>query len=70
MMGWFDGFDHYTVSQDLDLAAWDDQWGGPSRSRRERRGARSDPRIQTQEFLGDGDPAGLCELGAGQQFAR
>ena len=34
MMGWFDGFDHYTVSQDLDLAAWDDYvkqgvlWGG------------------------------------------
>ena len=27
MMGWFDGFDHYTVSQDLDLAAWDDYVG-------------------------------------------
>jgi beta-galactosidase len=24
MMGWFDGYDHYTVSLDLDLAAWDD----------------------------------------------
>lgn len=24
MMGWFDGFDHYVVSRDLDLAAWDD----------------------------------------------
>jgi len=24
LMGWFDGFDHYTVTQDLDLAAWDD----------------------------------------------
>lgn len=24
MMGWFDGYDHYTVSQDLDLASWDD----------------------------------------------
>ena len=23
-MGWFGGFDHYTVTQDLDLAAWDD----------------------------------------------
>jgi beta-galactosidase len=22
-MGWFDGFDHYTLSQDLDLASWD-----------------------------------------------
>ena len=26
-MGWFDGFDHYTVTQDLDLAAWDDYVG-------------------------------------------
>jgi beta-galactosidase len=24
MMGWFDGYDHYTVAQDLDLASWDD----------------------------------------------
>ncbi len=27
MMGWFDGYDHYTVSQDLDLASWDDYVG-------------------------------------------
>jgi len=27
MMGWFDGYDHYTVAQDLDLAAWDDYVG-------------------------------------------
>jgi beta-galactosidase len=27
MMGWFDGYDHYTVSQDLDLAAWDNYVG-------------------------------------------
>jgi len=27
LMGWFDGFDHYTVTQDLDLAAWDDYIG-------------------------------------------
>jgi beta-galactosidase len=26
-MGWYDGFDHYTVEQDLDLAAWDDYVG-------------------------------------------
>jgi beta-galactosidase len=26
-MGWFDGFDHYTVEQDLDLAAWDNYVG-------------------------------------------
>ena len=26
-MGWFDGYDHYTVTQDLDLAAWDDYVG-------------------------------------------
>lgn len=24
MMGWFDGFDHYTVGQDLDVISWDD----------------------------------------------
>ncbi len=27
MMGWFDGYDHYTVSQDLSLASWDDYVG-------------------------------------------
>ena len=27
MMGWFDGYDHYVVSQDLDLASWDDYTG-------------------------------------------
>jgi beta-galactosidase len=27
MMGWFDGYDHYTVSQDLDLASWADYVG-------------------------------------------
>ncbi len=27
MMGWFDGYDHYTVSQDLDLASWDNYIG-------------------------------------------
>jgi beta-galactosidase len=27
MMGWFDAYDHYTVSQDLDIAAWDDYVG-------------------------------------------
>ncbi len=26
-MGWFDGYDHYVTSQDLDLAAWDDYVG-------------------------------------------
>ena len=26
-MGWFDAYDHYTVEQDLDLAAWDDYVG-------------------------------------------
>jgi len=26
-MGWFDGYDHYTVEQDLDIAAWDDYVG-------------------------------------------
>jgi beta-galactosidase len=27
MMGWFDRYDHYTVSEDLDLASWDDYVG-------------------------------------------
>lgn len=27
MMGLFDGYDHYTVSQDLDIASWDDYVG-------------------------------------------
>ncbi|HEY4930544.1 MAG TPA: beta-galactosidase [Terriglobales bacterium] len=27
MMGWFNGYDHYAVAQDLDLAAWDDYVG-------------------------------------------
>ena len=27
MMGWFDAYDHYTVSQDLDFASWDDYVG-------------------------------------------
>ena len=27
MMGWFDKYDHYTVSQDLDFASWDDYVG-------------------------------------------
>lgn len=26
-MGWFDGFDHYTLSQELDLASWDSYVG-------------------------------------------
>jgi beta-galactosidase len=27
MMGWFDAYDHYTVSQDLDFTSWDDYVG-------------------------------------------
>ncbi len=27
MMGWFDGYDHYIVAQDLDFASWDDYVG-------------------------------------------
>jgi len=26
-MGWYDGFDHYVLSQDLDMASWDDYVG-------------------------------------------
>jgi len=28
-MGWFDGFDHYTVYSNLDIASWDDYIGQP-----------------------------------------
>lgn len=27
MMGWFDGYDHYVVAQDLDFSSWDDYVG-------------------------------------------
>jgi beta-galactosidase len=27
MMGWFDGYDHYKVAQDIDFASWDDYVG-------------------------------------------
>ncbi len=27
MMGWFSGYDHYTVAKDLDMASWDDYIG-------------------------------------------
>ncbi len=27
MMGWYDGYDHYTVAQDLDFASWDNYVG-------------------------------------------
>jgi beta-galactosidase len=27
MMGWFDGYDHYKLAQDLDFASWDDYVG-------------------------------------------
>lgn len=41
MMGWFAGYDHYTVAQDLDLAAWDD-YVGSGHLDREDNGARHD----------------------------
>ena len=70
-MGWFDGFDHYTVEQDLDLAAWDDYVGqGHLESRQQWRRPRPDARLQAQEFLGHGNPARLGQLGGGQQLAR
>ena len=31
-MGWYDGFDHYIVEKDLDLAAWDAGGTGSTRS--------------------------------------
>ncbi len=64
MMGWFDGYDHYTVAQDLDLAAWDD-YVGQGQLDPVRNGAAHDLTrgLQRQEFLGDGDAAGRSELG-------
>ncbi|HEY4009491.1 MAG TPA: beta-galactosidase, partial [Acidobacteriaceae bacterium] len=41
MMGWFDAYDHYVVSQDLDLASWDD-YVGTGQLNFERNGATHD----------------------------
>jgi beta-galactosidase len=41
MMGWFEAYDHYTVSQDLDLASWDD-YVGTGQLNFERNGATHD----------------------------
>jgi beta-galactosidase len=40
-MGWFDGYDHYTVLQDLDIAAWDD-YVGEGHLKADRNGAAHD----------------------------
>ena len=70
MMGWFNGYDHYTVAQDLDLAAWDDYVGqGHLDPVRNGASPRPDARLQGQELLGDGNPAGRSELGVNQQLA-
>ncbi len=69
-MGFFNGFDHYVMNEALDFASWDQYF--PYRSSgfwaRWRR-PRPDARLQAQELLADGDAAGQCELGAGQQRA-
>lgn len=41
MMGWFEAYDHYTVSQDLDMASWDD-YVGTGQLNFERNGATHD----------------------------
>jgi beta-galactosidase len=41
MMGWFEAYDHYTVSQDLDVASWDD-YVGSGQLNFERNGATHD----------------------------
>ena len=62
-MGWFDGFDHYAVYSNLDIASWDDYIAQPVYNPAAQwRHPRSGSRIQTQELLGDGDRTGLREL--------
>ena len=71
MMGWFDGYDHYTVAQDLDLASWDDYVGtGQLNAVSQRRPPRPHPRLPPQKLLGHGDPARLRQLVARQQLPR
>ena len=71
MMGWFDGYDHYTVAQDLDLASWDD-YVGQGHLDPVRNGAAHD---LTRGFKGknfwvmETQPGG-SELGGHQQLAR
>ena len=69
MMGWFDGYDHYTVSQDLDLASWDD-YVGEGHLDPAKNGAAHDLTrgFKRQEFLGNGDAAGIRQLGSDQQL--
>ena len=70
-MGWYDGYDHYVVEKDLDLAAWGRLCRpGSPRSGQEWFCPRLDPRLQEQELLGHGDAARFGELGARQQFTR
>ena len=54
----------------LDLAAWDDYVGqGHLNPGQERICPRPDARIQRQEFLGHGDPAGVGKLGFGRRLS-
>ena len=66
-MGWFDGLDHYEMSADLDMASWDWYVGtGHNDPYFSNSSARSDPRLQAQKFLGDGDSTRLRQLVAHQ----
>ncbi len=58
------------MTADLDLASWDEYVGqGHLRRGEEGDAERLRPRVEAAELLGDGDAAGLGELGSGEQRA-
>ena len=70
-MGWFDGFDEYTVHSVLDIAAWDDYIGAGNYDTAANGAApRPHPRLQAQEFLGHGNRARLRQLASDEYAAR
>ena len=66
-MGFFEGFDHYTITRPLTFVSWDDYVGtGHLNPAENGVGARFDARIEAREFLGAGDAAGRGELGGSE----
>ncbi len=70
-MGWFDGLDHYELTEDLDLASWD-WYVGTGHHDLPQHGAVHDLTrgFKRQELLGDGDSTGQRELVNRQQPAE
>ena len=68
MMGWFQGYDHYVVAKDLDLAAWDD-YVGEGHLDPYKNGSADDLTrgFKQKEFLDHGNAARPRQLGAHQQ---